>query len=101
MARPLRRGEQVVYRRWLRSTSPRPGAKNVQAAPHGEDYTYYLDEFCTVVDVRAEGKLVLQTPTGQVHVVTGDDPALRRASWRDRLFRRRPAADQPQAISST
>ena len=70
----------MIYCREKHSSNPGPRAKNVEPAPLGEFYSYEVDKFWTVKDVR-ERDLVLMTRRGKTHVVGLNDPRLRRARW--------------------
>ncbi|MCA9101407.1 MAG: hypothetical protein KDA63_09670, partial [Planctomycetales bacterium] len=52
---------------------------------HGDDYSYYVEKFWVVLDVLADGRLLLQTPRGKQHLVEAADPNLRRANWLERI----------------
>jgi len=82
-------GDWVVYRMQKHSTRPGPRAEGVQPAPRGEDYSYHVDKFWTVVAVQPDGKVVARTRRGKEHVLEPDDPLLRRANWWERLLWRK------------
>jgi len=81
-------GEPVIFRRAKFSTRPGPRAELVEPAPRGETYSYIVEKFWVVREVRHDGKLVLATRSGKLHVVDADAPQLRRPSlwerWRHR-----------------
>jgi len=88
--RSLARGEWVIYRKAKHSPSPGPRAQEVTPSPHGEFYSYVVDKFWVVERVLDEGQLQLRTRRGKQHLVSADDPNLRRARWWERwVFRRR------------
>ena len=84
----------------LARTSRAPGthAFAVSAAPHGDYYSYCVDKFWRVVAVQPDHKLVILTRRGKRLTVADYDPALRPASWWERLFLRHrfPAATPPE-----
>jgi hypothetical protein len=82
----FRRGDRVIYRKLKHSNSPGPRARDVDPAPHGEEYTYCVDKFWVVRERLEHGALVLVTRRGKEHVVSPDDPNLRHAHWWERLF---------------
>jgi hypothetical protein len=86
MARPLEPGARVIYRVPGRSTCPARDAKGVYPAPHGEDYSYYVEKFWTVTAVLPEGKIIACTKRGKQYTLRADDPALRAARWWERLL---------------
>ncbi len=92
------RDDRVVYTRDKYTSCPGPRAKNVVAAPNGESYQYQVDKFWIVSDIRPDGRLVLTTRTGKSHVVTADDPRLRKATLLERIFKSSqfPASAKPQ-----
>jgi len=79
----------VVHRSQIHSTSPAPNAKGVYAAPHGDDYSYYVEEYVKVVAVLPEGKLIVCTRYGTQRALCAEDPMLRRATWWERLLFRK------------
>lgn len=88
MPAKLRPGEPVIYRASKVSTGPGPRARNVYAAPGGDTYTYVVEKFWVVADVRGDGKLLLRTRRGKEHLVEPNDPKLRRPHWWERLLYR-------------
>lgn len=87
--RSFAKGDWVIFRRKKITTHPGPRAKEVQAAPHGDDYYYFVDKFWIVAQVMGEDKLLLQTRRGKQHIIHRDDPQLRHASLWDRIVHRR------------
>ncbi len=87
MSNRYRVGEKVIYT--LDKYTPRPGprAKNVFATPNGESYQYQVDKYWVVAAIRPDGSLVLQTRRGKNHIVTVDDPRLRKASIFQRILK--------------
>jgi len=79
-------GEWIVYRKQKQSTRPGSRARATHPAPRGEDYTYFVDKYWIVVDIG--DKLVACTRRGKHHTLDADDPALRRATWWERLLLR-------------
>lgn len=92
----FRTGECVVFRKWKRSTRPGSRAKCVYAAKNGETYVYCIEKVWRVVDVLADGKLLLKTNRGKVHRVDPSDSNLRKVTLRDR-FRYRDRISSMQA----
>jgi hypothetical protein len=95
-------GDLVIYRKTKHSNSPGPRAKEIHPAPRGDDYSYLVDKFWVVDEVRQDGRLVLRTRRGKTHVVDPQDPCLRAARWWEKLLHgnrfpapRQPAGDQP------
>ena len=90
MAMHFKPGDFVVYRKQKHSVHPGPHARGISPAANGDNYSYYVDKFWTVVSVQPDRTLVICTRRGKQHTVVADDPALRRASWWERLlFRHR------------
>lgn len=85
LRRTFRTGDRVVYCRMRHKTQPGRRARAVQPARHGDDYSYYVEKFWVVLEVRDDGQLLLQTPRGKRHWVDADDPKLRHASWIERI----------------
>lgn len=84
----LEPGDWVIYRKTKHSEHPSPRASNVSPAPFGEGYSYTIDKYWVVQEVLADGSLRLRTRRGKEHVVTAEDPRLRRANLLQRLLYR-------------
>jgi hypothetical protein len=91
-------GDFVIYRKHKFSVHPGPNAKGIFPAPHGDYYSYCVDKFWRVISVQPNHEVVICTRRGKQHTVAADDPALRRATWWERLlFRHRfPALTPPE-----
>ena len=79
-------GQPVVYRRFKHSARPGVRADNVVPEPLGEGYTYEVDKYWVIQEVRDE-TVLLRTRRGKAHEVQMHDPRLRRASFMERLFK--------------
>lgn len=77
----------VVCTREKYSLSPGKRAKNITPAPHGDLYSYEVDKYWIVREVR-DKEIVLETRTGKQHVVPLCDRRIRHASWWERWFYR-------------
>lgn len=88
LERPFRRGDLVVFRKSKQTPNPGPRAKHIDACQKGDNYSYVVDKFWIVDEVRANDQVVLRTRRGKVHVLATSDPHLRRATWLDRLLYR-------------
>jgi hypothetical protein len=86
MKRPFHRGDLVVLRVFGHATHPVDGAKAVYPSPCGEDYSYYLDAVATIEEVTPEGKILLLADDGAWHSVDSQSPAVRHATWWERLM---------------
>jgi hypothetical protein len=86
MTQQFQPGDWVIYRKRKHSSHPGPRAKDVDPAPRGEDYSYHVDKFWTIVAVEPDGKMVARTRRGKEHVLEPDDPSLRKARWWERLL---------------
>lgn len=97
MSGPFHPNDWVVYTREKHSLSPGPRAKNIAPSPHGELYSYEVDKYWIVREVR-ERDVILETRKGKIHSVSLSDPRLRKANWWERLFmaNRFPAKGVPQ-----
>lgn len=82
-------GDPVVYTVTKSSAHPGPRAQAVDPSSKGDHYTYVVDKFWVVAQVRPDGKLLLKTRRGKPHIVAADDPQLRPARWWERLWYRR------------
>jgi hypothetical protein len=79
-------GDFVIYHMPKQSAHPGPRAKDIQPSVHGETYSYVVDKFWVVAEVRDDGKLLLKTRRGKEHLVDANDRLLRRAGWWDKLM---------------
>lgn len=83
-------GDYVIYRKHKYSVRPGPQARSIQPAPYGDEYSYQVDKFWTVIAVPSRDQLVVRTRRGKELTLAANDPALRRATlWERLLFRRR------------
>ena len=89
MRRQFKLGMLVVYLIQRHSTSPEPNAKGVYAAPHGDSYSYYVEEYARVAAVLPDGNLIIHTIDGAQHTLPAEEPMLRRAGWWERLMLRK------------
>jgi hypothetical protein len=90
MKTQYRPGDRLIYRKQKYSVRPSARARRVYPVPHGDHYCYEIDKYWTVVAIEAQQHLVVRTRRGKQVTVNADDPALRPASWWERLlFRRR------------
>lgn len=79
-------GDKVILTLDKFGVNPGPRAKNIAPAPHGELYSYQVDKYWVVTEVRSDGNLLVKTRRGKTHLVAADDPRLRKASWLERWF---------------
>jgi hypothetical protein len=80
-------GDPVIFRVTKHSYRPGRRAQSIHPAPHGDAYTYQVDKFWVVADIRDDGKLLLlRTRRGKTHDIKADDPNLRHATWWERLW---------------
>ena len=91
----------VICTREKYGLSPGKRAKNIAPAPNGDLYSYEVDKYWVVREVR-ENDLVLETRTGKQHVVSLKDRRIRVASWWERwLYRNRFPVKSNAASSQT
>jgi hypothetical protein len=96
MQRAFRAGDPVIYVVSKNGTHPGPRAKHLHPAPAGETYSYQVEKFWTVAEVRLDGHLLLVTRRGKQHDVESTDPRLRPARWWERwIYRERFPALNP------
>jgi len=85
---PFATGDLVIYTVSKQSPHPGPRARAVQPSPLGEDYAYVVDKFWIVARMMDPHHVMLATRTGKTHVVSCDDPLLRKANWWQKLRHR-------------
>jgi hypothetical protein len=98
-------GDWVIYRKAKYGPYPGPRAHGVRPASKGNKYSYTVDKYWVVEEVKPNGNLIVRTRRGKRHELSSKDPDLRPASWYHRLLLRsrfQPAAEQgPSETSST
>lgn len=83
-------GDRVIFRKSKHSACPGPRAHDIVPSSSGEDYSYLVDKFWTVIDVIDNESIICVTPGGKRHQIAMDHPNLRRANWLERwLFTNR------------
>jgi hypothetical protein len=101
MAAFFKPGECVIYRKQKFSTHPGPRATSIWPTPNGDSYSYCVDKYYRVIDVRPDNKVIVVTRRGRQHTLAADDPALRKPRWWQRLFfRRRFPAPTPATVDA-
>ncbi|MCO8120450.1 hypothetical protein NHH03_01780 [Stieleria sp. TO1_6] len=84
-------GDWAVYRKSKQGANPGRRASQVVASSKGETYRYVVDKFWVVDKVLEDGHLRLVTARGKCHLISADDPNLRRPGllqkllWRERF----------------
>ncbi|MEX1040911.1 MAG: hypothetical protein WDZ51_09790 [Pirellulaceae bacterium] len=85
----FRPGDAIVYRKMKHTTSPGPRAHAIEPEPRGEYYSYEVDKYWVVEQVK-DDTIVVRTRRGKNHEIRPNDPRLRPANWWERLmFRNR------------
>ena len=79
-------GDRVVYAKDKHSGSPGQRAQDVSASTKGDGYTYIVEKYWIIKEIREDGFLILQTRRGKEHVISPNDPSLRSASFWEKLF---------------
>ncbi|MDA7979372.1 MAG: hypothetical protein MPJ50_11470 [Pirellulales bacterium] len=83
-------GDRLIFRQSKISPHPTTRAKNVRPSSKGDNYSYVVDKFWIVAGTLPGGEIIVQTRRGKRHVLSVDNPNLRRANWLERiLFRHR------------
>lgn len=83
-------GDWVIFQKTKFSTHPGPRAKNIHPARLGDQYTYTVEKFWVVEEVREDGTLLLKTRTGKTNVLPESDRRLRKPNfWERRKYRNR------------
>lgn len=78
------KGDHVVYH--ADKTSARPGrrAEDIYPSEHGEDYSYTVDKYWTVMALEGD-EVVVRTRTGKTRRINVDDRRLRKASFLEKM----------------
>lgn len=74
-------GDPVVYRKTKHSLRPGPRASEIWPQPHGEGYTYQVEKFWRVREVRDDGKVIVYTRGGKQHAFDPADFNLHKPGW--------------------
>jgi hypothetical protein len=96
-------GDYVIFRVTKFSSEPGPRAQSVHPARFGDTYNYEVDKFWTVRAILDTGTLELVTRRGKVHLVSPEDPRLRKANfWEVFLNRKRfPSVKSPASAGTS
>jgi hypothetical protein len=94
-------GDWAVYLKQKSSLSPGPRAKEVTPASAGDTYSYIVEKYWVVEALLPDNQLRLKTRRGKRHVVSVEDPALRKPRWWEKIFSasRFPSANPERASS--
>lgn len=93
-------GDWVIYRKTKHSDHPGPRARRISPSPHGDEYTYLVDKFWVVSEVRDNGEIVIKTRRGKTHTVPANDIKLRKANWWERYWFRNRFPNGTEADAS-
>ena len=77
----FRVGDPAIFIVSKFSTDPGPRAKHIYAAPSGDTYSYEVEKYWTVAEIRPDGQLRLITRRGKFHEISARDHRLRPAPW--------------------
>ena len=78
-------GDWVLYKKTKHSSKPGPRAESVNPSSGGDSYSYVVEKHWIVQEVQEDGKLVLVTRRGKTHLISPDDPSIRKANWWQRF----------------
>lgn len=81
-------GDPVIFLMTKQSSHPTLRATNISPSAHGDGYSYVVEKFWVVREIRDDGWLVMQTRRGKTRLVRAEDPRLKRASWWHRWVHR-------------
>jgi len=84
----FRPGDPVIYRLRKTSVHPGPRAQDVYPAPNGDNYTYSVDKFWRVKEIKESGELLLYTRRGKERLCDPNDANLSRPGFLTRLLYR-------------
>ena len=84
----LQTGDLVIYRQRKFGRQPALHARNIAPSPNGDDYSFTVEKYWVVSEVRDDGTLVAMSRTGKLRVLAQNDPLLTRATWMQRLLYR-------------
>lgn len=88
MRKEFKPGDMIIYRKTKHGVQPGPRASNVHPAAHGDTYSYTVDKYWIVEEVKPEGTLVAKTRRGKRNELKADDPNLQKANVLQRLWYR-------------
>ncbi|MEM8733971.1 MAG: hypothetical protein AAGG44_07110 [Planctomycetota bacterium] len=98
-------GDKVVFAKEKHSGRPGQRAQEVSASQKGDHYSYIVEKYWVVMEVREDGSLLLATRRGKKHELPADHPNLRPASFFERVLLRQrfpsnaSASKEPDADS--
>jgi hypothetical protein len=93
------RGDLVIYTVTKQSAHPGPRAREIHPSQLGEDYSYLVDKFWMVAELRSNEEIVIVTRRGKTRQVSVNDPLLRKANWWQRL-RHRNRFPNPEILNT-
>lgn len=79
-------GDHVVYHKPKHSTHPGPRAVDLHPAPQGDEYSYIIDKFWTVIALINDHTIEVRTRKGKTHQLNIHDPLLRKAGLLEGWF---------------
>jgi hypothetical protein len=84
----LKPGDMVIVTQTHRRPCPSKRATAVYPEPRGEDYCYTVQKYWIVLEVQPDGVAKFLTRRGKIRYLTATNPAVRRASFWERIFYR-------------
>ena len=79
--RHLQINDHVTFQRTESGPRPVPGAVDVTPGKEGGFHTYVIRDHCTVIGGHDDGRLELESYSGQVFEVHESDPRLKTEGW--------------------
>jgi hypothetical protein len=78
-------GDGVVYYKSKKSPSPSLRAQNLRPQKHGEEYSYVIKKYWTVLKVDRD-ELIVATRRGKYNRIKIDDPRLHKISLLEKIL---------------
>lgn len=85
----FRKDDWVIFRTTKHSAHPGRRAHSVFPAEKGEEYTYCVDKFWIVDDIKDDSdqlRVVVRTRRGKERILDAGDPRLRHATWIEKFL---------------
>ena len=83
----FRPGDIVVYSGRMSGPRPGPAAQNIVPSENGESYTWHVEHYARILDVRPNGFLLVRSETDGESIVDSQSVSIRRLNLMQRLFR--------------
>lgn len=79
-------GQRVVFAKDKFGERPGERARDVVGTQKGDSYSYIVEKYWVIDEIQENGKLLLRTRRGKLHLIDQEHPGLRLPTWWEKLF---------------